>query len=111
MQLRDKLKQLCRKRYQDLTLPGIGSVRIQSFSEFDRSSILLASGGDLVRQHTLMISRAWVDPDKENCRIFSDDEEDLKQIGEIDSAVSIPLVEAFSAHCMTIPTLEEAKKN
>lgn len=93
--IRHKIFAAKHRRYADVDVHGFGTIRVQSLSEKERSSLEVAAGQDPASLRSRMIAAAIVDQDGN--RVFSDAEVD--QIGEVDFRVTLALADAVAEHC------------
>ena len=106
MDIRQKLKAAPRRFVSVET--AIGTVKIQSLTELERTKMLVKSDGDLGKLHVLMIANCLVDDD--NNRIFTDEPSDLNEICNYDASLTIGIVDAIQDHIAT-GSFDDAKKN
>jgi tRNA A37 N6-isopentenylltransferase MiaA len=104
MNLRDRLVESIRRRYLEVEIDGLGTVRLQSLSEGDYSRVEDAKPED---RRPLLVARTLVDSAGD--RLFAD--EDVDTISEMDFAVVHAIAERAMLHCRTQTTVENAVKN
>lgn len=104
---RDSFLALATRRYQTVTIPEFGDVRIQSLSEGERAKIETEAAKDnFATLRARLVAACLVDED--GTRLFGDDE--CEAIGRLDSRYVAPIADAINDHCEVIQ-LEDAAKN
>ncbi len=107
---RDRLRKLSGRRFEPVTLPGFGPLRVQSLNEGERSIVEEFATGDRRRMKRAIVALSLVEELKPD-RVYTFDPNDSKQLaGVLDELETIDgaVIDLVVASSMKLNRISEA---
>lgn len=102
MSLKSRLHKLTARRFRTFEVPGLGTLRVQSLTERERSIVESLIAGDHKLIKSALVQASLVDDD--GSRVYGDGPEDLAEIQSLDSSI----VDRIAGEAMRLNRVEEA---